>query len=368
MGVFNWQTVDWIIHSYTIPVLCTWLGQWMLALSFSRFARWRARSDGGEAWARWALLPAYEAAIVFKKVGLVVLIVVTGFVSTDITSESASIRTAVSWAIFFFSARMYKFTYVIVIFVLCARSAGTTNMYRSVLLMLALSCVVSAVTFFEFSGVVNEEIAATNTALNGTVPLLPSFGGMGFSRFMTIVPGRTEYAYPSNVFPPTFCWLALVLIATAIIGTILVWAKCWCPRQPRLATALYVLFFVVIVLEYFTQWNVISTFFGFDALVLVGVIEVPLKYWLMLCDSNVRWTLHSAPRAHTFHVLLSVFIALAHFAISVLTSLLLLSPVLELPKHHRRQLLKLCRCAGRCHGGQSCHRNERASCCPIAAN
>ena len=224
----------------------------------------------------------------FKKVGLVLFIVVQGFVTSDVTSESASIRTAVGLAIFYFSAWVYNFTYVLVLFVLCARSAGTTTMYRSVVLLLALSCAVSAVTFFEYAGVVNEQIAATNTALNGTVPLWPSFGGMGLSRFMTIVPGRTEYAYPNNVFPPTFCWLGLVLIATAIIGTILVWAKCWCPRQPRLATALYVLFFVQMVLEYFSQWTVIVNFFGFQTFVLVGVIEMPLNYWLMLCDSNVR--------------------------------------------------------------------------------
>ena len=54
-------------------VCLLWLAEWLLALGFSRFARWMARRGGGEKWASFALLPAYESAMVFKKVGVVSL-------------------------------------------------------------------------------------------------------------------------------------------------------------------------------------------------------------------------------------------------------------------------------------------------------
>ena len=286
MGVFHWQNVANWIHIYSLPVMCVWLGQWILALGFSRFARWRARNGGGQLWARRTLLPAYEAAIVFKKIALLALMVSPGFKDFDVSSESASIGTAVYCVLTGIGLYLYSLTYVIVLYVLCAHSAGTSTIYRSVGLTLTLSLVMGAIWFFEFAGWVNEQIQAQNTT---TVPLWPSFGGVGFSGLVTAVPGIGNDKHAdwqpgtANVF-----WLGALLVLLGLIATILVCTRQWRPRQLGLATALYALFMAQNVTLFFSQRGVVVDALSFTPYILVGVVEMPLKYWVMLCDSNVR--------------------------------------------------------------------------------
>ena len=74
---FEWQSVKQRIMTFSVPVLIVWFCLWLLPLLFSRLARFLSKR-GHESWASRCLLPAYELAIVFKKLGLLVLIIDNG--------------------------------------------------------------------------------------------------------------------------------------------------------------------------------------------------------------------------------------------------------------------------------------------------
>merc|ERR1711871_1122956 len=58
------------------------------------------------------------------------------------------------------------------------------------------------------------------------------------------------------------------------------------PRQPQLFTALYVLFVITGIADYFSMWYSAYTAFGYNPMVLWGAIEMPVKAYIMLLDSR----------------------------------------------------------------------------------
>ena len=102
-----WEMFGW-------PVMIVWVLQWLAALALSRYAQRRARQDYDMRWAQWSLLPAYDGAIILKKLGLGLLIFSTRMnTRSDCASltESSAAATAFEWI----SIRLYDSTDVMVI-------------------------------------------------------------------------------------------------------------------------------------------------------------------------------------------------------------------------------------------------------------
>ena len=64
------------------------------------------------------------------------------------------------------------------------------------------------------------------------------------------------------------------------------------PRQVGLVAFLYAMFVILLFATYLSTWTSVEIAFGFDPALLFGVIEMPLKYYIMLLDSRVR---HARP-------------------------------------------------------------------------
>ena len=267
---------------YDYYVEIVWLAEWGFAVCFSLFARWRARS-GEEGWESWCLLPAYDWAIVCKKLGLVLTIVMSGF------NTEYSFGGWVAKFVKLFSMYLYQFTYITVLYALWAPSGGTRTMVRSIAMTIGLAVFVGLMATFNEGGYVNSSIEDSNTAFNTTYSLWPSFtaGGIGES-------GLTSNASPVCCTPgyssgaANYFWVA---IAQVVVGCILALGvaagRLSPPRQPQLFTALYILFVMTAFADYFTLWTSVYNAFGFKITVLWGVIEVPAKYYIMLVDSMV---------------------------------------------------------------------------------
>jgi len=254
-----------------------------------------ARRD--ERWSEWCLLPAFDWAIVFKKVGLVLAITCAGFV-TD--------HSFVGWLgnfLQFVSILLYQFTYITVLYALWAPSGGTRTMFRAIASTVVLAFLVGLLATFNLGGYANELIEADNEHHNGTKTLWPSLtaGGVGDS-------GLTVYATPHAAIGGTvnnqatqsnFFWTAIGEAAVGVVLAVGVALGWWSrPRQPALFVALYVLFVMTAFANYFTQYESVTEAFGFSPLVLWGVIEVPVKVYIMLLDSRVSHTLQpDAPTA-----------------------------------------------------------------------
>ena len=65
----SWDGAEAAAHGYNYYVLVFWALEWGFIFAFSLLARQLARR-GHDKWEQWCLLPAYDWAIVFKKVGL----------------------------------------------------------------------------------------------------------------------------------------------------------------------------------------------------------------------------------------------------------------------------------------------------------
>ena len=186
---------------------------------------------------------------------------------------------------------LYQFTYVTVIYVLCAKSAGTATLYRAIGTTLVLALVVGAIGFFEYAGVSNDRIVEYNSAHNTTFAEWPSFGGEGPSRLSTSVPGYgTAFVNP---FSALYFWSGLAAAILGVMGMGLISVKlCPPPRQVGMVAVLYAMFVILLFATYLANWTSVINAFGFDPALLFGVIEMPLKYYIMLLDSRVR---HARP-------------------------------------------------------------------------
>ena len=60
----------------------------------------------------------------------------------------------------------------------------------------------------------------------------------------------------------------------------------WQPRQPYLAAGMWALLVVVRMVDYFAFSNTVYDAFGFNVQVLCGVLEMPIRYYIMLLDSR----------------------------------------------------------------------------------
>ena len=282
-------------------VCLLWLAEWLLAFGFSRFAGWMTSRGGGAKWASFALLPVYESAIVFKKIGLVVVIV--GNAVLFILPVGSDLNPVV-YLIADLASSLYQFTYVIVIYVLCAKSAGTVTLYRAIGTTLVLAFVLGAIEFFETAGYDNISTVEYNSAHNTTFAEQPSFGGEGPSRLTTSVPGYgTEYRLNvingdthggTTILATLSFWIGLAAAILGVVGMGLIGVKlCPPPRQVGLAAALIALFVILQFGTYVSIWTSVHNAVGFYAWILFGVAEMPLKYYIMLLDSRVR----NAPHA-----------------------------------------------------------------------
>ena len=226
--------LNYITGTLNIWVTISWVVQWLLALGFSRFARWKA-SGGDEAWAAWALLPVYEWAIVSKKVGLALTVVAIGVSGWWLKP------------LFSFGMGLYEFTYLTVLYVLCATSAGTATFYRAIGFTVTALVVITCSSY----------LCAT---------------------YIPLYVGGLKGAF----------WVATL---TAILGTIGALIACtkpeWHPRQFRLAASLFTLWVATLFLGHLATFNWVKNAFGFTPLILIGMIEMPLKYYIMLLDSRV---------------------------------------------------------------------------------
>ena len=302
-----------------IWVILIWLAEWLLAFGFSRFAAWKASHSGEDAWASWALLPAYEAAIVFKKLALVMWLVLAQGRPPDFSSEASSAGFAVVIAGIITALSLYNFAYVTVLYALCARSAGTVTFYRAIGTTFVLALIVGAIVFFESAGGFNLYIVQYNAEHNTTIPLWPSFGGEGPSRLTTSVPGYDQllqFGYLSLY--STICamafWLGLAAAILGVIGMLLISVKlCPPPRQVGLVATLFAMFVIMQFGSYFSNLVCVNNALGFSPLILFGVMEMPMRYYIMLLDSRVRHAPHTPTRPHYPLPVLTPFLCVLKF-------------------------------------------------------
>lgn len=279
----SWDGAEASAKGYDYYVLMFWLLEWGFIFSFSLFARQLARG-GHEKWQQWCLLPAYDCAIVFKKVGLVLIILMSGL-KFDFGFGGWMASFALCFAVF-----LYQFTYITVLYALWAPSGGTRTMVRAIASTVVLAFFVGLLTTFNAGGETNTVLSASNTLQNTTYAYWPSFtaGGVGESDLTTKGTPQVPILFPA-VSAIGF-W---VFIAQVVVGFVLgvAVAAGWLspPRRPALFSTLYVLFVLTASFDYFTSWISVMDAFGFDAMVLWGVIEVPVKFYIMLMDSRY-WT------------------------------------------------------------------------------
>ena len=323
-GIFDAEADLKFTKGLDIPVLCTWLAEWLLAFGFSRFARWKARQGDGDKWALYALLPAYEGAIVFKKIALVAVLLLTGFEHNGFSTAAESAGSAVAFAVNWFAVQLYAFTYVTVLYVLSARSAGTITLHRAIGTTLLLALIVGSIQFFDAAGPKNQSIVKQNSAHNTSIPRWPSFGGDGYSSLTTSAPGIDQIVIGTKSSAAIAFWVAVAAALLGVIGTVLACTNLWRPRQMGLAAALLAIFAATNVLSYCSLYETVFNALGFNPYILCGVVEMPLKYYILLLDSRVRH-IHTQPTPY-------------------LTSPNDMScmPVLEFSQPHRRQLHMLC--------------------------
>jgi len=301
---YNAPSVLSYTHSYNYAVLGVWLGQWGLLVAFSLFARFMARYD--ERWAEWCLLPAYDCAIVFKKMGLVLMLVSIGWGSTEVSADSKFGFGA--WMSFFVAVSaqiLYQFTYVTVLYVLWAPSGGTRTMLGSIATTLVLAIIAGLLATFNYAGDINMAIQYANTEYNTTYWLWPSFtGGDHIGPSGLTVQATPQVEYSDESWAAAQFWLFIMQAAVGAVLGLGVIARLWSPpRQPRLFAALYVLFLLTAFGNYLAYWQAVKDAFGFNPLVLWGVIEVPVKYYIMLMDSQVSPCLPCPPcPRHTHHL------------------------------------------------------------------
>ena len=131
-----------------------------------------------------------------------------------------------------------------------------------------------------------------NSAHNTTFAEWPSFVGDGPSRLSTSVP---EYGTEFSVlyFSVIYFWTGLAAGILGVIGMGFISVKlCPPPRQVGMVAVLYAIWVILQFASYFASWTSVQIAFGFDPALLFGVIEMPLKYYIMLLDSRVR---HARP-------------------------------------------------------------------------
>ena len=138
----------------------------------------------------------------------------------------------------------------------------------------------------------NVVITSYNDAWNTTHALWPSLtaGGVGPSGLTNTAP-QTYSRFPIQcAFHANIFWITIVITpaVAALLGLSVTAGWLSPPRAPRLFTALCVLFVVFCIGNYFAQWPSVQSAFGFDPLILFGIFELPIKYYIMLLDSRVR--------------------------------------------------------------------------------
>ena len=294
MTIFSWGSVErQSIQHFNPYVICLWLLEWAAALGFSRIARWRASRDGGEKWGLYALLPVYEYTIMLGKGGMVLLLLLCGFQTSNSDDKggydatSPSFQSAVSLVAIGVSSWLCALMNVIVIFGLCAHSAGTKTMYRSVGLTILLSFALGAVWFLQMADLINDDIKQAHNATNSTVPpLWPSFS----ASFTKAVPGIRNMSYPRGaIWAAMFFWLGCALLLLGVAAVMLVWARLFILRQPNLAATLYISSIILAFGGYFRNWDAVRHGLTFNAGILILALEMPVTYWVMLSDSRVRY-------------------------------------------------------------------------------
>ena len=276
------------IDKWKVWVLGCWFVEWLLLFLFTRFACWKARC-GEAAWASWVLLPAYETAIMMKKAGLLLWLISFGFVPDRISSTTDSVKMALGTTAIGFGSWLYAFTYGTVLYVMCSQSAGTIAFYRAISLTVLMSLVSAIISYFELACVKNEQIVDLQLRHNSSVSQWPSFGGHGPSSLNTAVPGIKNVAAggQKTLWAASDFWTATIALTLGIICMILLCTNQWRPRQPWLAAGLLSMFVSLQYLSYFSHWESVGEFFSFNPLILFGVLECPLKYYVMLLESRV---------------------------------------------------------------------------------
>ena len=130
-----------------------------------------------------------------------------------------------------------------------------------------------------------------NDKFNNTIVQWPSFGETGYSSFTTSVPGIDTFKWDKTLgrgFAAVDFWLGVTSAVLGIIGTALVCTN-WCrPRNIGLVAALYAMFMFIRTVGYLGFQIEVKDVLSFYPFVLLGTLEMPLKYYIMLLDSRVR--------------------------------------------------------------------------------
>lgn len=276
--IYDASVLKYEVSIFNRWVCLAWLATWGLVFGFSRFARCRARHKGGGAWAEWALLPAYECAILLKKVCLVLVTASYGFGFMQIenmVNHRVSTVLALSWR--GFSYMLYTCTYIIVIYVLWAKSVGTVTLYRAVAVSIAVTVVTATFGFFSSLQSINEFTMRYKAMHNITVPQWPSLN--------LKAPGQDQLDSKSLAIASFYAGVASTILGVILVALIKMQIL-HAPRQKTLTACLYALWTMYMFLCYFSCWKSIRHFFGFYPTLLFSVVEGPLKYYIMLLDSR----------------------------------------------------------------------------------
>ena len=266
-------------------MLAVWLGLWLALLTLSRYARRRAR-EGDTWWARWALLPIYEYTMIAKKMGIIGQIIGFGLIDSSYLhffvacEDQGFFRAGVAiWAL---SDSFYTWTYALVMVVLWYKSAGTTTLHRAVAITVFATLATAVVQW----GVTADYVAyAAHIFGNCTMSFPLGFNGS----FLNAV--EPDYAVNKNGWGVefTYWWFLWLTVVLSIAAVVLVHRGSVQIRQPGLFWALVSLWTIVIIGNAL-QWP-FEEKFGWYPVIVIGCIEAPFKYYIMLLDSRYWATL-----------------------------------------------------------------------------
>lgn len=288
-----------VITGYGGWAVCVvWLLEWAALLALSRFARWRA-GRGHVAWENWALLPCYDAALVAKKVGMLAWLVCAsaapGGTGIDCVPPGGGAAEGTFLPIMLYCLFLGTFSYSAVMHALLAHSVGAAMMQKAVGGLLVYPLLPTILFAPEMAGQLNAYGGMEIKMVNATVvhPCLTKhphqqpqiFYGWTPSFLSNGLPWDRYFTWQKNNWVWFWCVLSTVLggVSAAVLITLGCVGK---PRQSRLASGLALLFFACVFAHCFENPLMTTTFFDVRLFLIIPIIEAPLVFYVMLCDSR----------------------------------------------------------------------------------
>jgi len=258
-------------------VIATWLAMHVFLLFLSRFAKRQSRR-GNSAWARWALLPAFELLILVRQLSLVGNLL--GWVGMEVSSGCASFGASFTfWAL---SLGIYKVINLIVYIFLVAHSAGSRTMRKALAAVVTLMLIYWVVLWGEWVDSSAKHFRDFSCGL-----------GWGPSWLQTSIP--TWIGIRWTFLPYVGClWLLMVLICFWMGTIVRARVTSWSPRQGWLCVLLCILWASTLIAAMYS-----GNFYDAAGLLpdyFIQSVELPLLYYILLKESRywTEWNFHGS--------------------------------------------------------------------------